>query len=272
MKNTEIMNDKEIALSIKLFKKAISKNAITYEHADPIEQNCYISSAGAIIGVYFPNTQFSQKLHPSYKICSLSKVGGALGVVFALSNEARERLSERARIYFDDYIFASFDSLLYTREELNIKQKIEKRLQNYKNQLKALQNIKRAHKKNGGDFARVLDNFTGARFSYDWGIVSPVVYYIDLHFDYSFACREVRLYRSDENKNQNAEPTISEIAILIEAEKDRTAQRITQEVANLKMLNSDFAKFEKITKKLKEFLNSVPNKYDFKSELNSMLL
>lgn len=265
---TQPMNENEIKEALKLFKKLLSKraNIYTYEHANPIQQNCYISSCDCIIGVYFPNSVIKATIHKNYTICSLSKVNNKLGVVFSLNDDFANSLSEKEKIYFDDYIFYSFDDLLYTYEEKKIKEAIEKRIKDYTHNLETLSKIKRVYKKNGEPFARLLDNFTGVNIRLNYCILSPVVSSIKINYD------ELWLYRTQENKEKCDIPTLEEMTELLRDTTERTTKALKQEKENLKQLETTFKRFEKLTKALKSFFDETPNKYDYKKQLEYMIL
>ena len=83
---------------------------------------------------------------------------------------------------------------------------------------------------------------------------------------------EIYIYRKDEDKNANAEPTIDELNRLLNEAKERFIKYLEQEKNNLKQLEKTFSKYEKITKALKDFFNETPNKYDYKKQLEYMIL
>lgn len=264
MLKTEIMNDKDITLSIKYLKKALSKKVFTYEHADPIEQNCYISSAGCIIGLYFPNTKIMQKRHPSYNVCSLSKVGGVLGVVYSLKEECK---TDKLAKYFEEFIFESFEQVLYPVEFGRVREHIQRNRQAYAEDVRKLENIKRVYKKDGGNFARFLDNFKGGTIELSRSYMDGSVMSFKIGgFD------GVYLYRDNETAKHNPEPTADELEELIAKKKESLLRCVAECDKDLKNLEKDFEKFEKITKELKDFLHSVNNIYAYKEQIASITL
>ena len=261
---TQPMSEKEIKNALSLFKKYIVMAGITYTHENPINQNCYISSSD-IIGVYFPNTQFDQlKKHSHYDICSLSKVGGQLGIVYSLKDNAA--IPERARIYFDNYIFEDFIDLLYGYHFKNIYKKLEKRIKDYTETLNTLSKIKRIYKKDGGNFADTLRNFDGVKLYYDYMILEPKVTAVVVGYNHIY------LYREDEDKKAANTPTVEEVEKLIKKYMDQYSNYIKEDKNELQKLPAIFTKFKKIMGKLKEFRNSVQHWYDFKEEIDGMLI
>lgn len=260
---TQEMDEKEIKESLKLFSKLLKKEWLTYKHANPIQENCYISSSD-IIGVYFPNTEFEQNIHPRYNLNSISKVNDELGIVFSLRDP--QELGERARIYFSNYIFEPFETLLYSRSFLNVRKKIIKRVLNYKSELLTLEKIKRVYRKSGQDFANVLKNFEGVNMRFDFCILSPCVSSVVINYD------QIRLYRKDELKKLSNVPTVGEIENLLQEQKKRVKNYLNESEKDLKNLEKNFAKFEKITEQLKNFRNTVNHYYDFDEEIRSMII
>ncbi len=260
---TQEMNDNEIKTAVKLFEKAMKKSGLfKYTHANPLTDNCYISSCGCIIGVYFPNTQFECLNHSHYEVCALVKHNNELGVCYSLKDDFNP--SDKVRVYFDDYIFASFDELIYTREEREIKKAVERRIKEYNKNLKTLESIKRVYKKNGEPFARLLDNFTGANISLSYSLMGGEVASVKINYD------EIYIYRKDENREKPL--TAEELESLINEYKQRFINYLATEKNNLKTLESNFKKFKKITDQLKDFLSQTANKYDYKKQLEYMIL
>lgn len=260
---TQPQNENEIKTSLNLFKKLLTKHAdrFTIEHADPIKENCYIASAGCVVGVYFPNSIIKDSKHTLYKVCCLAKINNILGVVYELKED--NNLTEKAKIYFDNYIFYSFNDLIYTYEETLIIKNINNRIKDYEKQLNALNKIKRVYKKNGDNFARLFDNFEGATFTPSYSLMSGALVSVKINYD----C--VYLYRKDENKDKD--PTADEIETLINEAKEKYNNYLKEERDNLRNLEKNYKKFSKIVKDLKAFLNSVNNQYDFKKALEYML-
>ena len=140
------MNTNEIKEAIKQVKQCIKKGVITYTHANPIEQNCYISS-GDVIGLYFPNSEIDYyKEH--FDFVAVVKKGEKLGICYEFKEDFRNNGSQWTQGYF----FASFDELLNSPNELRLIEAINKDLRQYNDDLEILNNIKLIYKKDGGEF------------------------------------------------------------------------------------------------------------------------
>ena len=261
---TQPMSEKEIKDALKMFKKYLVMYGITYTHANPINENAYTSSS-YIIGVFFPNTQFDQlKTHSCYNICSLSKVGDKLGIVYSLKDDAK--IPERARIYFDNYIFEDFITLIYGYHFKNIYAKIEKRIKEYKHITETLGKIKRVYKKSGGNFADTLRNFEGVNMYFDYMILSPLVCSVVVGYN------TIHLYREEDDKKASNTPTVEELEKLIKKYINQYNDYIKRDEKELKNLETIFSKFKKIMAQLKEFRATVSHWTDYKEEIDGMLI
>lgn len=118
---------------------------------------CYISS-GDIIGVYFPNLEFE-----------MSRKNTRIDINFVCIGVNKET-SESGLIYNINYIdspsaaingdyFESFDELLTTYEEREIRKKINQEIKRLNEELRVLKSIKRVTKKDGKDFQNLSKNF-----------------------------------------------------------------------------------------------------------------
>lgn len=144
------MNEKEIAEAIKQLKKCIKKGVITYTHANPVEQYCYISS-GDITGLFFPNSEIDYfKEH--FDFIAVVKKYDKLGICYEYKEEFRRNGAQ----WTQDPFFASFDELLNSQNELLLIDAINKDLQQYNDNLEVLANIKLVYKKDGGEFKNLV--------------------------------------------------------------------------------------------------------------------
>lgn len=265
--NTEL-TEKEIKESLTLLKLAIQKKIFAYEHADPTKENCYISS-GYISGVYFPNSEIIQlnpmnkRKHPNYKVDCIGKYKGELGVYYSLRED--NNINPKIMHYFDTYIFEPFQDLIYDYHYNKIIKKIDNDIKYYKEDLELLQRIKRVYKKNGENFAKVLQNFTGANLYFSFSILSSCVSSVQVN-------GRISLYRTNENREKSDTPTVDEVEQLINQEKEKYHNWINDKEKAKKDLSKNFAKFQKIIEELKKFSKSVPNWYDFQEEIKSMLI
>ena len=151
---TKPMTQEEVKEALKLFNQCIKKSVITYEHADPIKENCYISS-GDIEGIYFPNSEIKM-INENYEFVSVSKYGyqfsdynNNLGVIYYYQSKMLGK---------EDYYFISFNDLLYTRMEQEIREQAQKQIARAKAELKTLNAIKFITKKDGGNYEDLLKN------------------------------------------------------------------------------------------------------------------
>ena len=80
------MTTKEQKQALIYFNEWIKKGNATTKHANPTQENCYISS-GDIWGLYFPNTQIilnnANKHHYNF-LCVAKNNYNVLGVVYSL--------------------------------------------------------------------------------------------------------------------------------------------------------------------------------------------
>lgn len=263
---TQEMTEQEIKEGLKLFKMVFKRGLATYEHANPLEENCYISSCGDLIGVYFPNSVIKFNKHKNYDFVCISKVNNKLCLVFSLKYEIAEkqRTNPPKNIYFvlDNYQVDTIESLVYSYEYLKIKDKLEKQKKEYQSVLNALNNIKLITRKNGEKFKKVLDNFEllttygKANIYFDYCFCSPIVNSVKIG-------NLLTMYRNDEDKKKNITPTVEEVQELINKYKGYYLDYINREQTELKNLFNNYCKLEKLAEKVKEFKKSVVSWYNF---------
>jgi len=266
MKNkieTSEMTTKEMQESLKLLKQGIKEKKIAYEHANPIEQNCWISSSG-IMGIYFPNSVLKDLTKDSnkyYHICALSKVGKELGIMFALNDDVEDKLME----YFKPYKFISFDMFLYGQHYRAIKHGIIMDIDLSQEYLTKLQQVKRITKKDGKDFQDVCKNFVGG-----CGVW--------LHFDClgrvcnSINVNGVRLWREDQQREVEDIPSANEIDALIKSAINDYKDTIKTYSLDLARLPKTFREFERIAATLKAFKKDLRHWVYFAKELDYMIV
>lgn len=266
---TQEMTEKEIEESLKLFSKLLKRNGYGYQHANPLKENCYISSSD-VIGVYFPNSVIEHPTHKSYNLTALSKVNNKLCVVFTLKDEIYFRQQENPPknfyFYLDQYKADTIESLLYDCDFLKIKEKINNRIKEYDNIINALKDIKRVSKENGEPFANVLKNFESKSYLYfDYCILSPVVNSVKIG-------QVLTMYREDEDKKKADTPAVEEVQELINKYLGYYNGYKANATEDLKNLEKYYLKLQKIAESVKEFKNLVNNWYDFKDTFESMTL
>lgn len=259
---TQEMNNQEILECVKLLKQAIKERKITFEHANPIEQNCYTSSSD-IIGVYFPNsviTLESEKVQNKfYRFCALAKVNNKLGIVKVLKDDVKEEI----KIAFAPYKFIDFDTFLYGKEYLCIKEGIERDLVIYMNKLEKLNKVKRVYKKDHKPFKDILKNFSGVYMRL----------YFDIYGEYCHAIEidDIRIYRVQPYENKTL-PTVEEIESLINEEKELVKGYIKECKKDLEKLPKDFREFERIAATLKNFKERVNHWTYFSRALDYLIV
>lgn len=150
------MNDEEIKEALKLLSQAIKENKTKYEHANPIQENCYISS-GEYEGVYFPNTLLTIK--PDLQVICVCKYKGELGIIYEYTEAKKEHLKEIFKRDFNLIDFTSFYYLLYTYEERQIIEQLKAELKPLHEAIECIDNIKIQVKKDGKPFANLAKNF-----------------------------------------------------------------------------------------------------------------
>lgn len=151
---TKPMTQEEVKEALKLFNAVIKKGVITYEHANPMQENCYISS-GDYEGVYFPNSEIKMSFDTESFIC-VCKYGyiynnyqDKIGVLYDYECENPN---------IGGVYFISFDELLYTRFEREIREEMIKRINECKKDLITLKSIRFITKKDGKYFQDLLKN------------------------------------------------------------------------------------------------------------------
>lgn len=260
---TQLMTKKEIEESLRLLNQAIKENKITFEHANPIDQNCWISSSD-IMGIYFPNTTLDDN-DKYYRICALSKVSDALGIIKALKDDCDIPQYEEIKKVFKPYKFISFDMFLYGQHYCAIKRGIIQDIEWMQEYLNKLQKVQRVHKKDGKDFKEISKNFVGGL-----GVF--------LHFDLlgkvcnSIDVNDCRIWRDGEQTNTNPIPSINEIENLIKREIQRYKNIVMEYKKDLERLPQFFRKFERVAATLKELRNASNHWTYFAHELDYMTI
>ena len=149
----QTMSAQEQGEALKQFKTVLNLKKISYntEHANPLKQYCYISS-GDVEGIYFPNSEIFYNDYFNF-VC-VAKQDSKLGIVA----EYKENYFKSKILSNDDFIFYSFDELIYTKDELRTLETLNRELKQIKNELKVLNAIQYQTKKDGGEFSNLLKN------------------------------------------------------------------------------------------------------------------
>ena len=154
------LTNKEIKKVLTGFTSYInSNNSIIEEikNADPIKENCYISS-GAVVGVFFPNTEIIlNKYYNFWDFACLGKnENNELGFWLSLKPEHYE--NNHPKGYLQEFCFIPF--IVIDSKYFEIKKRIENDIQELKNKLFTLNSIKPNYKKNGSSLANINKWFT----------------------------------------------------------------------------------------------------------------
>lgn len=258
------LNEAEIKEGLTLLKEGLKRGVFSYEHADPIAQNCYISS-GFIEGLYFPNTtlKLNALKHLNYSIICIAKIGCKISLVYELKEDTDQRL----KAHLKDFISDSLECLVYSADELAIINKLRARIKEHSDTLENVAKFKRVYKKNGEDFADLVKNFEGV-YSISLSRVygEATAYALTINADYY-------MNRHDEDKAKNPTPTAEEIERLISEYKARERDTLEKYKKALKSAPSNYRKAQKLANACKEFLNTLTNGefYIFTEQLKSMI-
>lgn len=141
--NAQKMTAQEQAEALALLKKALEWGKLKYKYNNPLDENCYISSAGSYEGIYFPNSSITDAIeHSNYYV--IIKNDNKLG--FLLSSRL-----------LNDF-FISFDDILFSYDEQNAIKSINIKIEYYKNIIEVLKDVHFITKKNGEPFINILKN------------------------------------------------------------------------------------------------------------------
>lgn len=243
---TQNMSEKEIKEGLKLFSLYIQKTNTTIRNADPIKENCYITS-GDIIGVYFPNSEILTPEHKYfYDFCSISKVNNELGVIWSLKDEKHDPETMRPLGWLNEYIFCSFDEAIYGSQFVDAKHELLKRTRAKEKELNALKSIKRIYKKDGGQFAEFTKNYN-VKFILEKSFSNVGYCWAKFCFNYD----DYTIYLKSENVL-----TIEYMDQCIAENIAKVENKIKEYKNALKSLLKDFAKVQKATQQLKEVLKN----------------
>ena len=258
------MKPEEIDEAITLLNEALKRNIFTYEHANPIKENCYISS-GYISGLYFPNTTLllnSERVynaHKNYNFSCIAKIDYKLCFVYSLKDEINPVFKS---LKLKPFIYDEIESVLYSYEERQIKSKLEARLKEHNKRLQDLQKITRSKTKTGEDFKILNKSFNNCVITINHNLYDSKITGFKINYDYY-------IYFKDEKESINADIIEAEIKKAIEQEK----KSINNTKTALKKLFSNYTKMLKIKDNCKAFFNSLENgeNYIFKEVFKSMI-
>ena len=245
------MNENDIKKALNLLKEALKREVLSYTHADPIKENCYISS-GYISGLYFPNSKIKLNSdlvyneHKNYNFSCIAKIDYKLCFVYALKDEA----SDNIKRVLKNFVYDEIESILYSYEERQVKSNLESKLKDYTQRKEKLQTIKRVYKKDNSDFALLNKCFTNCNITFEYS------YFDRALTSYNLTYNE-RIYRSDEQQKQPL--TANEIEQAIKDKIVYYDKRISETKNALKNLYKNIVKMKKLIKTCKAFFDSLTN-------------
>lgn len=252
------MTESDIKKAIELLREAIKRKIITFKHANPIKENCYISS-GYISGLYFPNSEIilNNGTHKYYNFVCIAKIDFKLCFVYSLKEEGAE-IFKSLKEYTSDPI----ESVLYSYDERQIIDNFNSHLRNYNDRLKQLLKIERVKTKAGEDFKRLQDNFKNCSlsFSYEWNSAKISSYKINgVYFNISDPITAEEL-------------TADYIQNRINEEIKRTQAQIKQIEKAQKNTYANYKKMLALKEKCISFFKSLEyGEYTYKEQFKKML-
>lgn len=248
--NTE-MNENDIKKAINLLKEALKREVLSYTHANPLKENCYISS-GYISGLYFPNSVIKlnsdlvYNAHKNYRFCCIAKIEYQLCFVYALKDETSDNIKKVLK----DFIYDDIESIIYSYEERQVKSNLENKLKDYTQRKEKLLTIKRVYKKDNSDFSLLNKCFTNCNIAFEYSSFHNTLTAYNLNYN-------ERIYRSDEQRKQPL--TASEIEQAIKEKIVYYSERISETKNALKNLYKNIVKMKKLIKTCKAFFDSLTN-------------
>lgn len=227
--------DKKEALN--LLKLGIKNGYITYTHANPIEQNCYISS-GSIEGLYFPNSQMNFG-HSLMKFVCIAKINSEICVV-------HQWLKDCPRACEGDYEKEPLEGFVKSSEQIEIEHAFKKAIAGYEEALKDLGKIKRVRTKDGSDYKTLSRNFEGCyQFIIERSHWNANILWVELGGE--------TLYIHGEKQSLTAD----EVEALINDKKTYYADMLKKKQNALKKVPQRMAYFFKRMASLREWANSL---------------
>lgn len=245
------MNENDIKKALNLLKEALKREVLSYTHADPLKENCYISS-GYVSGLYFPNSKIIlnsdlvYNAHKNYRFSCIAKIDYQLCFVYALKDETSDNIKK----VLEPFIYDEIESIIYSYEERQVKSKLESRLKDYTQRKEKLLNIKRVYKKDKSDFSLLNKCFTNCNITFDYSYFDSTLTSYNLAYDET-------IYRSDEQRKQPL--TANEIEQAIKNKIVYYNERISETKTALNNLYKNIVKMKKLIKTCKAFFDSLTN-------------
>jgi hypothetical protein len=245
------MNESEIGKALNLLKEALRREVLSYTHANPVKDNCYISS-NYISGLYFPNSVITlnsdlvYNAHKNYRFSCIAKIENKLCFVYALKDEASDNIKKILK----PFIYDEIESMIYSYEERQVKSNLESKLKDYTQRKEKLLSIKRVYKKDKSDFALLNKCFTNCNITFEYS------YFDNTLTAYNLTYNEC-IYRSDEQRKKPL--TANEIEQAIKEKIAYYSERISDTKNALKNLYKNIVKMKKLIKTCKAFFDSLTN-------------
>lgn len=235
--NIQPMTNTDIKEALKLLKMGIEKGYIKYTHANPIEQNCYISS-GSIEGLYFPNSRMNFG-HSLMRFVCIAKINAVICVI-------HEWLEDCPRAYKGEYESEPLEGFAKSREQIEIEHTFKNSIAGYEEAIKDLEKIKRVRTKDGSDFKTLSRNFEGCyQFVVERSAWNSNILWVKLGSQ--------TLYLHEEKTSLTAD----EVEALINDKKDYYADMLKKKRTALKKAPQRMARFFKQVASLREWINSL---------------
>ena len=263
-KEFQTMSATEQKEAIRLLNLAIKQHQFDYKHANPMQQNCYISS-GSVEGIFFPNTEIyatanGNHFAPCHEFVALVKYNGDLGICFAYKDEYLQELTKNAteenkqHIYnrLSGYYFEPLANIVYTYEERTLIDELQKRISKLKTDIATLKNIKVIYKKDGKPFANILNAFDPKPYC-DVSIRACIEAYAT-----NITIYESITHIAASGDKYNTYNTIYLYGIeSAEQILPKVRELINNYTASIEELNRDIKNIKKVSKAISQFQNAI---------------
>ena len=251
------MTDAEIKGAIKTLKKAIAEQPEKFiiEGMNPCEQYAYTSSS-SLAGIYFPNSAITLKNLTAYDVTALCMTkDGHITLVLSLNDKGEERAKKFPSLYAD-YMAVSLDYIIHDVEEVAIREKLQKAMNEQLEELEMLKRRKLVTKKDGKPFANLAQNYakeSGFGVGRDFqGCVNEV------HFQGFVAAKwvSVKVWLPQESRSGN--PFLEMVETAIKEEEKRLAESIAFYAKQLRVVHKAYLACRNAIAKAKSVLDSIP--------------
>lgn len=259
------MTNSDINKALSLFALAIKeqRELFTIEGHNPIKQNAYTSSSD-FAGIYFPNSFMRFNRHTLYTIACVAKhKNGKYCLILSLQDEADDTEDQRAYRAFcnkvkdtrvlknllSEYLSIELEDIVMSYEERKQRADLQESRNIYAKELKALETLERAYKKDGKPFARLEDNFPNAKIFCKRSILDNTILSVVLKIHISSEWVEISLPCANEHKE---EITADDLAGKIEMQKEANKLKLKEYDTALKKLHAVCMEIEKMVVKMSD--------------------